>query len=66
VSSLSHYNITNVKVDKDGNACRSSIEIDPQTGEKKEVWKNQLNEIVDENNLSTINDDLDIIIDCIR
>lgn len=66
VSSLSHYNTTNVKVDKNGNACRCSIEIDPQTGCSKEVWRNQLNEMVDCGELSPIYDDLDIILDCIR
>jgi hypothetical protein len=40
VSSLSHYNISNVKMDKDGNACRQTTEIDPKTGDKKDVWKN--------------------------
>ena len=66
VSSLSHYNTQNVMVDDNGNTCRLTTEINPSTNEKKEVWKNQFNEIVDKNNLKPIFDDLDIIIDCIR
>lgn len=66
VSSLSHYNITDTRIDGNGNACRKNTEIDPKTGKQMEIWKNQKGEIVDVDNISVIEDDLDLIIDCIR
>lgn len=66
VSSLSHYNITDTRIDKDGNACRKTVEIDPKTGNQIEIWKNQKDEIVDVNDIFVIEDDLDLIIDCIK
>lgn len=60
VSSLSHFNIDNMRMTKDGKACKE-IEKD---GTK--VWMNQDNIQVDPNETEAITDDLDTIIDTIR
>jgi hypothetical protein len=60
VSSLSHFNIDNVRKTKDGKSCR---EVD-QDGKK--VWVDQDNKEVDMAQTEVITDDLDTIIDMIR
>jgi len=61
VSSLSHYNVDNVHVDKDGKACRKRKQPDGT-----EKWMNELNQEVNEADLQRITDDIDDIVDCIR
>ena len=65
VSSLSHYNITDVRKDKDGNACRKKVEKDSE-GKEIVKWFNQKNVEIPESETIIIQDDFDIIIDCIR
>ena len=55
-----------MKKDSLGNACKQIVETNPTTGEKTTIWKNQHDEIVNESDLTIIEDDLDIIIDCIK
>ena len=74
ISSLSHYNIENVRQDENGRACRLKEMLDPKTGKQimdengKPLmkWINQDGIEVPEEKTSVINDDLDIILDCIR
>lgn len=61
VSSLSHYNIDNVKQDKDGKAARLR---DQPDGSK--AWVTEENKIVQESELYPILDDFDEVCDCIR
>jgi hypothetical protein len=65
VSSLSHYNITDARKDKDGNACRKREEKNPD-GTVTVKWFNQNNVEIPESETILIEDDFDIIIDCIR
>ena len=65
MSSLSHYNFTNVKLDNEGNICRVHTEKD-ENGKDIEVYKNSQGKIVNTNELNPIDDDMDLIIDCIR
>lgn len=60
VSSLSHYNVDNTRVDNDGLAVRQQ----QQNGQI--VWVNEENKIIPEELTHVITDDLDEIIDCIR
>lgn len=62
VSSLSHYNIDNVRVSKDGKACR--LHKDEKTN--TETWKNQDGVEVKFEETEIITDDLDQIVDMIR
>lgn len=61
VSSLSHYNIDNVRQDKDGKATRLRKQPDGT-----EVWINEDNQVVPEDQTTPILDDFDEICDCIR
>lgn len=61
VSSLSHYNVENVKEDKDGKAVRQKTRDD---GTK--YWENEDKIEVKEEDTHIITDDIDDIIDCIR
>lgn len=61
VSSLSHYNVDNVRQDADGKAVRSSKKPDGT-----EVWQNEAGQEVDAASAQYITDDLDEILDCIR
>lgn len=61
VSSLSHYNIDKVRQDKDGKATRLKKQPDGT-----EVWVNEDNQIVPEDQTSVILDDFDEVCDCIR
>lgn len=62
ISSLSHYNIDNIKQDKNGLAVYPDV--DPATN-KVVCWKNENGEVVDISECTDIPDDLDIILDCI-
>ena len=62
VSSLSHYNVDNVRVTKDGKACRL---VKDETN-KTEVWKDQDGNEVRYEDTEVITDDLDQIVDVIR
>jgi hypothetical protein len=62
VSSLSHYNVDGMRVDREGKACRKQK--DGKTGE--EVWINQDGKVVDFKETEVITDDMDLIIDIIR
>ncbi len=53
VSSLSHYNVDDVRITKDGLAARKKKD---KGG--KEVWKNEKGEVVKEEDLSKITDDM--------
>lgn len=69
VSSLSHYNIDDVRLSVEGLACRKQKNqagkiIVGQDG--KPVWKDEKDRIVDEAGLTPIVDDIDEILDCIR
>lgn len=61
VSSLSHYNIDNVRVDKSGKAARLKKQPDGS-----EAWINEDNQVVPENETTLIRDDFDEVCDCIR
>ena len=61
MSSLSHYNIDNVRVDKNGKATRLKKQPD---GTK--VWINEDNQVVQEEDTILIKDDFDEVCDCIR
>lgn len=61
VSSLSHYNIDNVRIDENGKAVKEQKQPD---GTSK--WINQDNVEVDFNKTKKITDDFDDIADCIR
>lgn len=61
VSSLSHYNIDNVRQDKDGKATRLKKQPDGT-----EVWINEDNQVVPEDQTTPILDDFDEVCDCIR
>lgn len=61
VSSLSHFNIDNVREDKNGLACRL---VKQQDG--TEQWINEKNEVVSENDTTKITDDFDDIAQLIR
>lgn len=61
VSSLSHYNIDNVRQDKTGKATRLKKQPDGT-----QVWVNELNEVVPEDQTIPILDDFDEVCDCIR
>jgi len=61
VSSLSHYNIDDVREDKDGKACRKQKK---ENGE--EVWLNEDKQEVQETETKIITDDMDEILECIR
>ena len=61
ISSLSHYNVENVKEDKDGKAVRQKIKED---GTK--YWENEDGLEVNEVDTHIITDDIDDIVDCIR
>lgn len=60
VSSLSHYNIENIKHDKNGKAV-----FEHKNGNVS-VWKNEDNEEVDIAECERFEDDLDLILDCIK
>lgn len=61
VSSLSHYNIDNVRCDSNGKACRKQKQPDGT-----EVWINELGQVVPETETRQILDDIDEILECIR
>lgn len=61
VSSLSHYNIDNVRIDKNGKATRLKKQPDGT-----EVWINEDNQVVSETDITLIKDDFDEVCDCIR
>lgn len=61
VSSLSHYNIDEVREDENGFVCRKEKLL---TGE--EVWKNERGDIIPFENTKEIVDDIEAILDCIR
>lgn len=61
VSSLSHYNIDNVRQDKNGKAVRMKKQLDGTS-----FWVNETNEVVPEDQTSPILDDFDEVCDCIR
>lgn len=61
VSSLSHYNISGVKQDKNGLAA-----FEDKNPDGSVVWHNEKNEVVDEKELQDITDDFDTVIDVIR
>lgn len=61
MSSLSHYNIDGVRRDKSGKACRKS-----KAPDGNEVWTRQDGVQVPESETIQIEDDIDLIIDCIR
>ena len=61
MSSLSHYNIDKVRVDKDGKATRLKKQPDGT-----EAWINEDNQIVPEDQTTVIKDDFDEVCDCIR
>ena len=61
VSSLSHFNIDNVRMDKDGLACRAS-----NGPNGSEIWLNEKNVEVPFAETEKITDDFDDIADVIR
>ena len=61
VSSLSHYNIDDVREDKNGLACRKD-----KAPDGSDIWKNEAGQIVKEEDTSKITDDFDDIVKCIR
>ena len=61
MSSLSHYNVDNVREDVNGKAVRKTKKPDGT-----EVWVNQEKQEIPEDQTHVITDDLDEIIDCIR
>ena len=61
VSSLSHYNIDNVRKDSDGNACRKNTRPDGS-----EYWVSESGKELDYSETFQIYDDIDEIIDTIR
>lgn len=61
MSSLSHYNVDDVREDENGKAVRKS-----KNAEGKEVWLNEKKEEVSEASIKKITDDLDEIVGCIR
>lgn len=65
VSSLSHYNIQGVRKDKDGNACRKQ-ETKGQDNKIITKWINQKGVEIPESETIKIDDDMDLIVDCIR
>jgi glycosyltransferase involved in cell wall biosynthesis len=58
VSSLSHYNIDGVRVDKDGKACRCK-------DKEKNVWVNEDKQVIPYEETFEIKDDVDDIIKCV-
>lgn len=65
VSSLSHYNIDDVRSTKDGKACRKET-VTTEGGEKVTKWFDENHNDISENDTQPILDDMDIIIDTIR
>lgn len=65
VSSLSHYNISDVRKDKDGYACRKQIS-KGTLGNDIVKWINQNGVEIPESETTEIQDDMDIILDCIK
>lgn len=61
VSSLSHYNVDEVRKDANNNACRKQVRPDGTT-----YWVTEDNIEIDYNNTFPIQDDIDEIIDTIR
>lgn len=61
VSSLSHFNIDNVRIDKNGKACRANKQPDESI-----KWINEDNIEVPYDETSKIIDDFDDVADCIR
>ena len=61
VSSLSHYNVDNVREDENGLANRLQKKPDG-----KEVWVNEKGEEIPEDKTKVITDDIDEILDCVR
>lgn len=64
VGSISHYNIENRYEDENGNIVEK-IEVE-ENGQKKIVWKDLDGNEVEAKDYKWINDDLDIILDCIK
>ena len=60
ISSLSHYNVDDVRIDKDGKACRAS-----KQGEAT-VWTNEDGQAINEADVTPITDDIDEILSSIR
>lgn len=65
ISSLSHYNISDVRQDKDGLACRKQTSTD-KDGKKYTIWINENNVDIPENETFPVEDDMDLIIQTIR
>lgn len=61
VSSLSHYNIDDVRQDTNGKAVRKQ-----KTPDGKEVWLNEDKKEVSEADAQRITDDVDEVLECIR
>ena len=61
VSSLSHYNVDDVRMTQDGLAARKK-----KLSDGKEVWKNERGEVVEESTLTKINDDMTEILPLIK
>ena len=61
MSSLSHYNVDDVRLTQDGLAARKK-----KLSDGKEVWKNERGEVVEESTLSKINDDMTEILPLIK
>ena len=61
VSSLSHFNVDDVRIGKDGLACRKE-----RLPDGREIWKNEVGNEVPEDQISKITDDFDDIADCVR
>lgn len=70
VSSLSHYNVDHIKEDPTGSVVWAQVPegVDPSNLKIDEntVWKNERGEVVDINTCHEVDDDLDIILDCIK
>ena len=68
VSSLSHYNVDGIRQDPETKDVIKKVEeVDPKTGEKKEVWKNPIDKVVtDISKYVEVKDDLDVIIETIE
>lgn len=61
VSSLSHYNVDDVREDRDGLACRKE-----KLPDGKEIWKNEAGQVIPEEETVKITDDFDDIVKCVR
>lgn len=61
VSSLSHYNIDDVRQDANGKACRKQKKEDGT-----EFWQNEDKQEVNEADIQRITDDIDEVLECIR